>query len=358
MMFRAAHFADRFVLRSLSLPSRLAIASFLICVGIGYGGALVQLHFQHASPGKLLPDAADAAGVYHGHAGVSQLERLLIGDEGKPFNGGGTMRQAFSSRSAGWRAAINRRSKEKSINLRQAESELRSERDGERLALLAWVKSGANQKEFEENNFVVPASLAKHPITKDVIDISADGTIRAKIASIIESRCVRCHQESAGGPAAQVPLDNWEEIHTYCEVKTAAGGISAKKLTQTTHVHLLGFAFLYGATGLIFTLTSYPGWLRGTLGVFPLVMQIADIGCWWLARLDPVFAHAIIFTGAAVALGFLLQLVLSLFHLFGSIGKTALIVMILSACVGGFALKVHVIDPYLAQEAVSATVDD
>lgn len=353
-----ARVRDRFVLRDLSLPSRLAIGSFLVCVGLGYFGALVQLHFHHASPGKMLPDASDAASIYHGRAGMSQLERLLVCDEGKPFNGGGTMRQAFSSRSSGWKSAINRRAKDKNITLNKAESELRSERDGERLALLAWIKAGANQQDFDANIFTLPADLAKHPITKDLIDTSSDGTVRAKIASIFESRCVRCHQESAGGPASQIPLDSWDQIHAYCEVTTAAGGISTKKLTQTTHVHLIGFSLLYGLTGFIFTLTSYPGWLRGTLGVFPLLAQVLDIGCWWLARLDPEFAHLIVITGGAVATGLLLQLSLTLFNLFGKAGKLALVLMMLSACLGGYALKVQVIDPYLAQEAVSATLDD
>ena len=350
--------SDRFVLRNLSLPSRLAVASFLVCVGIGYFGALVQLHFHHASPGKALPDAEDAAGIYHGRNGMSQLERLLVGDEGKPFNGGGTMRQAFSSRSSGWKSAINRRSKEKSIPLRQAESELRGERDGERLILLAWIKAGAEKKEFEENTFVVPANLVKHPITEQMVEKSADGTVRAKIGTILESRCVRCHQEGAGGPAAQVPLDTWEEIHAYCEVKTAGGGVSAKKLAQTTRVHLLGFALLYGLTGLAFTLTSYPGWLRGTLGVLPLLAQMVDIGFWWLARLDPAFAYAIVFTGSIVATGLFLQIVLTLFNLFGKAGKATLVLVFLSAGLGAFTLKVQVIDPYLAQEAKSSTIDE
>lgn len=350
--------ADRFALRNLSLPSRLAVASFLVCVGIGYFGALVQLHFHHASPGKLLPDADDAAALYHGRNGMSQLERLLVGDECKPFNGGGTMRQAFTSRSSGWKSAINRRSKEKSIPLRQAESELRSERDGERLVLLAWIKAGADKKEFEENTFVVPASLAKHPLSKEMVDASSDGTVRAKVGSIVEARCVRCHQESAGGQAAQIPLDTWEEIHAYCQVRTAAGGVSAKKLTQTTHVHLLGFAVLYGLTGIAFTFTSYPGWLRGTLGVLPLLAQVVDISFWWLARLDPVFAYAIIFTGSVVATGLFLQIVLTLFNLFGKAGKTILVLMLLGAGIAGSVLKVGVIDPYLAREAISATVEE
>ena len=48
---------SRPVLRDLPLAARLVIATFLLSVGIGYFSALVQLHFQHAKPGSLLPDA-------------------------------------------------------------------------------------------------------------------------------------------------------------------------------------------------------------------------------------------------------------------------------------------------------------
>ena len=41
---------------------------------------------------------------------------------------------------------------------------------------------------------------------------------------------------------------------------------------------------LYGLTGLVVSLTSYPGGLRGVLAPLPLVVQFAVIGCWWLAR--------------------------------------------------------------------------
>ena len=44
---------ERLTLRALPLAARLVLAVFLIAVGLGYGSALVQLHFQHASPGQL-----------------------------------------------------------------------------------------------------------------------------------------------------------------------------------------------------------------------------------------------------------------------------------------------------------------
>jgi hypothetical protein len=114
---------------------------------------------------------------------------------------------------------------------------------------------------------------------------------------------------------------------------------------------------LYGLTGVIFAWTSYPGWLRGLLAPLPLVAQVADISCWWLARLDPFFARAIVFTGGIVALALFLQITLSLFHLFGRAGKVTLFVLLLGTGMGGYVVKEQVIDPYLAREQpVPATV--
>ena len=63
---------DRLVLRNLPLPTRLMLAAFLISVGIGYLSALVQLHFQHAPAGQLLPDGDDATAIYSGAGSQSQ----------------------------------------------------------------------------------------------------------------------------------------------------------------------------------------------------------------------------------------------------------------------------------------------
>jgi hypothetical protein len=348
----------RFVLRDLGLPSRLTIGAFLVSIGFGYCAALVQLHFQHATPGKLLPDSEDAANTYYGRMGMSQLERLLVVDEAKPFNGSGSMRQTFTTKSAGWKGAINRRSKEKQISLRAAEEELRSERDGERLAILDWIRAGADRKAFEDNNFLVSAHLARRPVTPDFIADSPDAAPRVKIGSIIENRCARCHAEGKSGSASQFPLETWQQLHDYCEVETTDAGMSLKKLAQTTHVHLIGFALVYGLTGLTVTFTSYPAWLRGLIGPLPLIAQIVDIGFWWLGRADPTYARAIVFTGGIVALSLALQIGLSLFNMFGKAGKATLVVLVVATCLGAFLLKERLVEPYLSKERLSATVSE
>lgn len=344
-------------LRDFGLPTRLVIAAFMVSAGIGYFSALVQLHFQHASPAKMLPDADDVANVYHGRAGMSHLERVLVAHAGQPFNGSGSMRASFTTRSAGWRAAINRRAKESNVPFAQAEEQLRRERDGERLALLDWIQAGAERKSFEENDYVLASDLSSLPITEEFVERTEDDEIRVKIGAIVETRCARCHAEGESGPAARVPLENWEQVNEYCDLQSSKG-MSTAKLAQTTHVHLLGFAMLYCLTGLVVTFTGYPGWVRGTVGLVPLVGQVIDIGFWWLARVDPMFANVIMFTGGLVAVGLLLQIALSLFDLFGKFGKSALVVLFLVGALGGYVIKDRVIDPCLAREQMSASVGD
>ena len=82
--------------------------------------------------------------------------------------------------------------------------------------------------------------------------------------------------------------------------------MSLEKLAQSSHVHLLGFAVLFGFTGLLFALTSYPAPLRFVLAPLVLLAQVADIACWWLARIDgsqgEMFARIIPITGSLVLL--------------------------------------------------------
>jgi hypothetical protein len=323
----------RLVLRDLPLPARLTIAAFLISVGLGYASAMVQLHFQHASPGNHLPSPDPAARV-------SQLERLIEAPEDLPFNGSGSMARAFTLRSNGWKDAIRKR----------PELKVRREREGEKQALVAWIKGGPDKAAYDADRFPLPATWGDQPITDEFLDGSS-----VKIKSLFTERCLRCHQKDGDDPtAAGYPLDTWDQIKKYTKVDAAPGAMSIEKLTQSTHAHLLGFSMLYGLTGLVFAFTRYPRWLRAVLSPLVLVAQVADVSCWWLARLDGplgvTFALAIIGTGAVVGAGLFLQIVLSLFDLFHRTGRAVLILFFLTAGAGAVVLKQTVIDPRIRSE--------
>jgi hypothetical protein len=328
------------------------IAIFLMSVGVGYFAALVQLHFQAASPGKLLPDMDDAARIYNGDPnGKSQLQRLLTQEENLPFNGSGSMRSAFTSRSSGWEGHINRRAKADKVNHGEAEKRLRADRDGERLGLIAWIEAGAPEKAYEDDGFPLPDNLKDHPITEKYKGEDEQHRPTVLVKSLLNDRCARCHAEGKGGGAGDAPFESYEDVKSYCDVEARGHGMSLTKLAQTTHVHLLGFSMLYGLTGFIFAFTSYPGWMRFLLAPLPLLAQVADISCWWLARVDPRFAHAIAITGGIVAAGLFLHIVLSLLSLFRRRGWVVLILLFALAGFGGFTLYQKVIDPFLQNES-------
>jgi hypothetical protein len=352
-------------LRDLPLAARLTLALFMISVGLGYLSALINLHFQSASAGQPLPTQADATGIYHGKTQVSQLERLLTASPDLPFNGQGSMRPAWSkTKVGGWPNKRKLKAAELGglrgrdfdpkapADVEEIDREIHRDLDGERLAVLAWIHGGLKQEAYEKNALPMTGELANVAITEKFVDRNVNPPA-VMVKSILVTRCVRCHSELKAGSAAEMPLETYEQIAEYAK-KEVSKGMSLPKLALTTHVHLLGFSMLYGLTGLVLAFSSYPRTLRVILCPLPLLAQIADIACWWLGRVEepygPMFAGAIIYTGAVVAGSLLLQIVLSLWDLFGKTGKTVVVLLLAAAAAGGYLAKDRIIDPYLKHE--------
>jgi hypothetical protein len=351
-----------FTLSELPLPVRLTLALFLLSVGIGYVSALVQLHFQHATPGNPLPSPDDAVRV---------LQLLPEDYQGKKMNGQGQMTAAFFARAEDYKDAIAEKARElaKKQGLKKpdkaikeaAKAEVDQERHGERLAMIAWVRAGAKEAEYNDDNFPLPQELSKQPITRKML-VEQNGQIveprAVKIRTLFQQRCVTCHQE--GGEAQNFPLTSFADIKKYTSVKSSEG-MSLEKLAQTTHVHLLGFSMLYGLTGLVLAFSSYPRLVRIVLCPLPLLAQVVDISFWWLARLPepqgPMFARCVVYSGAVVAVGLLLHIVLSLFNLFRVKGWIVLILLFAVAGYVSYETKMRVIDPFLAQEKSADTTE-
>jgi hypothetical protein len=302
--------------------------------------------------------------------GPSQLERVLTPPSGidffnppdPTFNGEGGMWQAFFGKSAG--VQRTRRTRK--------DAELIPEREGERLALLDWVHSGVKKDEYDNNAHALSTELADHPITKDYLTVDDNGNVitphhvqiktllknrcerchnpgasstanqapldnyelvrayceptpgigqvvtpeRVKIRSIIEEKCVRCHSQERGGDerARNIPLDSYERVAAYCQ-PDRAGGMPIRSLAQTTHAHLLSFAMLFSLTGLVFSFTSFPGWIRILLAPLTLLAQLGEIGCWWLSRVNPAFVYGIAILGGIVGITLCLHILGSLFDM-------------------------------------------
>src|SRR5262249_37232733 len=156
-----------------------------------------------------------------------------------------------------------------------------------------------------------------------------DGSV--KIRSLFTERCVRCHQpDGDDAKAAKFPLAKYEQIMAHAKVDT--GAMSLPALAQSTHTHLLSFAMLFCLTGVVFGLTSYPAWLRVPLAPAVLVAQVCEVACWWLGRIEgPIgvtCARMVLILGGVVGVGLVVQVVLSLFDLFGVVGKTMLVLLL------------------------------
>jgi hypothetical protein len=357
---------SRLVLRDLSLSLRLVLALFLCSVGLGYFSALINLHFQSASPGEMMPTADDVVTDYAGKTQVSQFERLLTARDTLPFNGQGSMRSAYSRRAGGKESAFKEKAKDLGHEVKDPEDlkkikdedrerirkEVAQEMDGERLAMIAWARDPNRKGYFEEEKYPLTGKLAELRITKRFLLVE-DGKKYFLVNKNIESRCTRCHQDGSDPKAGQYPLTSYDEIAVYLEPEGPTGK-SLEKLALTTHVHLLGFSMLYGLTGMIFALTSYPAWLRLLIAPLPLLAQVVDIAFWWLARMEPPYGHqfaeAIRISGGVVGVSLAMHIVLGVWNLFGKTGKVVVLLLLVGTGAGAHFAHEKIIAPYLAHE--------
>jgi hypothetical protein len=352
------------VATSWPLPARIVVVCFLFSVGIGFVSALVNLHFQEAGPGKVLPDGEDVVRAYHGEPGKTQLERLLSAPEALPFNGSGSMRAAFTEKKGGGlKSAMKAVAAERSMDLaipaeaEHAKAEVLRRRDGERLALIAWIRSGAPESTYDEKGFELKGELAKLPITKDYLVQGEGGPVKVHLQAIVTDRCCRCHAKGVGGSGAKYPLETYEEVKDYL-IPDVNQGKSLDHLALTTHVHLLAFSVLYGLTGMLFALTAWPLWMRLLIAPAPILFAVLDISFWWLARLDdpygPMFAKAIMVSGGLVGLSLGAQIVLGALGLFRLPGKIVIVLIMIVGAAIGLGIKVTVVDPYMAKQIAAS----
>jgi hypothetical protein len=230
------------------------------------------------------------------------------------------MVKAFFEKSPDW--------EDLTVEQRKAEE---PRRELEHRLMVAWADAGAPKLSYDKDAFPLPADV--------------------KVADLPqELRATAAAPSQATTQAAKPPVDKW--------AVAKSKRLSVDALTQSTHAHLLTFSLLWAATGLIFAFTSYPAAVRTVLSPLVLIAQVADVACWWLARLDgvgPYFALAIMGTGAIVGLGLVAQIVLSIWNMYGPKGKAVVLLAFLVGA-GLFGLTyVKVIEPQLeAEQALAA----
>lgn len=375
--------------RDLPLVARVVLGIYLVSFGFGYISALVQMHFQEASPGEVLPTYDDVLDHYSGGKTKGQFERLITAHELKPFNASGTMRPAFTYRSGGWKGAVDKWARSQNIPREQAEKELRERNLLQADALVNWIHAGYTQKQYEDGITFKAGSKEAKPfddwlaeakqrveerrarkdlpedatvVFPDEIEFDGNDTWTANIKPIIDARCARCHEPNAGGAAGKIHLDEYDSVVSYITPveDPASRGVSLRHLAQSTHAHLLSFTMLYTISGFFFAFTSYPVWVRFLIAPLPLFAQLFEVACWWLARMEPpygpFFAFGIMALGGVVGLGILLQITLGLFDLFGALGRVVLIGLVVVVLALGVVFVKPIVERQLSIERTMPTL--
>jgi hypothetical protein len=163
-----------------------------------------------------------------------------------------------------------------------------SERIGaeERQRIFSWIRSGATQDGFQA------------------------------VKPILDKNCITCHRANSGvkRPNGQpVPsFESYEAISRLVEIDT---GPTIAQLARVSHVHLFGISFIFFLTGFIIAHSETPAWFRVLLIVTPYAAILADVGAWWLTKLEAVFAGVVVVGGALMGLSLGCQILIALWEM-------------------------------------------
>jgi hypothetical protein len=148
----------------------------------------------------------------------------------------------------------------------------------ERAAIFKWVESGAGQAGYEK-----------------------------EVKPILDSRCIACHD---GSNPHQPKLTSHEEVSKLVAKDT---GMTIPSLVRVSHIHLFGITFIFFIVSSIFAHAYMKTlWLKCVVIVAPFLSILVDIFSWYLTKLHPGFAWAVIGSGALMALSFTIQWAVSM----------------------------------------------
>jgi len=92
---------------------------------------------------------------------------------------------------------------------------LEQEREGERLAVLAWIHAGRPKSRTMMTPSPFPRTGAG---AADHGQVCLNGGKAVKFKSIVTDRCVRCHKR--GGEAGNVPFESFSQIQPFVPLNT------------------------------------------------------------------------------------------------------------------------------------------
>ncbi len=122
-------------------------------------------------------------------------------------------------------------------------------------------------------------------------------------AEIIAKNCLSCHARNAKSPPAddvsrKLPLESWDDVKKVA-FSRKFDPTPAHITAISTHTHALSLGLMGLVLGLMMLGTR---WTRGLVGVVVALNGVglaADIGGWWLAKLDAAWVPMIAVGGFA-----------------------------------------------------------
>ena len=271
----------------------------LSTAGVSYLAAASMAYLEVTSPTSMWPDFQTLDRVFFGarENPVSPIERLLESTEGL-MNSGGTMRPAFTTESTGWSDLTE--------NLPADDvAALTAQREGERLALLEWVRSGADRSSYEADDYRPTNSAAARQMT---VSYLVNSSSHVRIRALINDRCASCHSENGRNDKARsFPLDTYDNIQPH----TVPESIQVPRAPWLMAA-LFALAPLALVSGAIFWFTSHPRRARIALTALPPAALGAALGCWLFGQPGAFSAQAIFVSAAVAAAGVTIQIVASL----------------------------------------------
>ncbi len=151
----------------------------------------------------------------------------------------------------------------------------------ERMEILKWVHDGAAQEGYD-----------------------------ARVKSIMDTRCIACHD---GSNPHQPKLTSFEDVN---KLIAKDEGMSIGTLVRVSHIHLFGITFIFFIVSSIFAHAYMrPLWLKCVVIVVPFLTILMDIGSWYLTKIWPGFAWMVIISGALMGVSFAIQWVTSMYQM-------------------------------------------
>ncbi len=295
-------------LNCLPRLARLLLGVLLSICGLGYCVVVVVAYLQMTSANSVLPELEKLDGAFFGRAEpVSLLERVLEATEG-PMNRAGTMRPAFTDQSIDWDSLTQNMTAEEKASIA-------AEREGERLAVLEWVRGGLNREAYEADDFRLDGAVAAHPITAKYLMADQSPPVQearrqVRIRSLVMDRCASCHSENGRSEHARwIPLDTFEDIERQCRPETVARPIWA----IASLVALLPLVLVSGP--IFYCTNTHPG-ARRILTVLPFAALAVAVGCWLLGQPGTHFVYLLLAAAVVAAIGVIIQITACLAELF------------------------------------------